>query len=381
VRADSTEDEGRKVDVFYGDTQAMFDVDVDIKDEPGHGLHRPVGLRQVDLPALPEPDERHHRYLPRGRQDHHRWRGHLRPVASTRCSCAPRSAWCSRSRTRSRSRSTTTSPTARASTAWPPTRPTSKRSWRSLQKAGLLGRGQGPPGRARHRPVRRPAAAPVHRRAIAVLPEVILMDEPCSALDPIATAKVEELIDELRENYSIVIVTHSMQQAARVSQRTAFFHLGELGRGGPPKTSSPIRGQAHPGLHHRPLRLTRARDRIETHQGEDNPMTNTYVTAFDDDLKRSQAPDREMGGLAEDHASNSVDRTGPATWGWRPEGDLTTMLGSMKRPRREAILFASSPSASRWAATCARSSRPSASPPTWSGSATSPRTSPSARRH
>ena len=65
-------------------------------------------------------------------------------------------------------------------------------------------------------------------RAIAVSPEVILMDEPCSALDPIATAKVEELIDELRTNYTIVIVTHSMQQAARVSQRTAMFHLGNL---------------------------------------------------------------------------------------------------------------------------------------------------------
>ncbi len=65
-------------------------------------------------------------------------------------------------------------------------------------------------------------------RAIATRPEVILMDEPCSALDPIATARVEELIDELRENYTIIIVTHSMQQAARVSQRTAFFHLGVL---------------------------------------------------------------------------------------------------------------------------------------------------------
>jgi phosphate transport system ATP-binding protein len=65
-------------------------------------------------------------------------------------------------------------------------------------------------------------------RAIAVSPEVILMDEPCSALDPIATARIEELIDELRQNFTIVIVTHSMQQAARVSQRTAFFHLGEL---------------------------------------------------------------------------------------------------------------------------------------------------------
>lgn len=65
-------------------------------------------------------------------------------------------------------------------------------------------------------------------RAIAVSPEVILMDEPCSALDPIATAKVEELIAELRTQYSIVIVTHAMQQAARVSQRTAYFHLGDL---------------------------------------------------------------------------------------------------------------------------------------------------------
>jgi phosphate transport system ATP-binding protein len=65
-------------------------------------------------------------------------------------------------------------------------------------------------------------------RAIAVEPEVILMDEPCSALDPVATAKVEELIQELRTRYSIVIVTHNMQQAARVSDRTAFFYLGKL---------------------------------------------------------------------------------------------------------------------------------------------------------
>ena len=65
-------------------------------------------------------------------------------------------------------------------------------------------------------------------RTIAVSPEVILMDEPCSALDPIATARIEDLIDELKRNYAIVIVTHSMQQAARVSQRTAYFHLGRL---------------------------------------------------------------------------------------------------------------------------------------------------------
>ncbi|WP_458791943.1 phosphate ABC transporter ATP-binding protein PstB [Yoonia sp. MH D7] len=65
-------------------------------------------------------------------------------------------------------------------------------------------------------------------RAIATEPDVLLMDEPCSALDPIATSQVEELIDQLRENYTVVIVTHSMQQAARVSQKTAFFHLGNL---------------------------------------------------------------------------------------------------------------------------------------------------------
>jgi phosphate transport system ATP-binding protein len=70
-------------------------------------------------------------------------------------------------------------------------------------------------------------------RAIAVNPEIILMDEPCSALDPIATAKIEELIDELRQNFCIIIVTHSMAQAARVSQRTAFFHLGRLVEAGP----------------------------------------------------------------------------------------------------------------------------------------------------
>jgi phosphate transport system ATP-binding protein len=73
-------------------------------------------------------------------------------------------------------------------------------------------------------------------RAIAVSPEVILMDEPCSALDPIATARIEELIDELRENFTIIIVTHSMQQAARVSQRTAFFHLGILVEAGDTET-------------------------------------------------------------------------------------------------------------------------------------------------
>jgi phosphate transport system ATP-binding protein len=70
-------------------------------------------------------------------------------------------------------------------------------------------------------------------RTIAVNPEVILMDEPTSALDPIASARIEDLIDELRANYAIAIVTHNMQQAARVSQRTAYFHMGDLVEVGP----------------------------------------------------------------------------------------------------------------------------------------------------
>jgi len=70
-------------------------------------------------------------------------------------------------------------------------------------------------------------------RAIAVRPEIILMDEPCSALDPIATANIEELMDELKKEFTIIIVTHNMQQAARVSKNTAFFHLGKLIELGP----------------------------------------------------------------------------------------------------------------------------------------------------
>ena len=93
-------------------------------------------------------------------------------------------------------------------------------------------------------------------RAIAVEPEVLLMDEPCSALDPIATLKIEELIYELKEKYTIVIVTHNMQQAARVSDKTAFFWLGRLVEFGP--TAEHVHGpegQADRGLHHRPFRL------------------------------------------------------------------------------------------------------------------------------
>ena len=94
-------------------------------------------------------------------------------------------------------------------------------------------------------------------RTVAVRPEVILFDEPCSALDPISTAKIEELIDELTDDYTIVIVTHNMQQAARVSDFTAFMYLGELIEFDfDQQNVHRAAGSAHAGLHHRTLRLT-----------------------------------------------------------------------------------------------------------------------------
>ena len=137
-------------------------------------------------------------------------------------------------------------------------------------------------------------------RAIAVDPEVILMDEPCSALDPIATAKIEELIHELRGRYAIAIVTHNMQQAARVSQRTAFFHLGELVEYG--KTVGDLHQPApaaHPGLHHRPLRLIGA--------GCMQQASGHTLKAFDEDIERLRALISQMGGLAE-HAIGEAMR-------------------------------------------------------------------------
>ena len=101
-------------------------------------------------------------------------------------------------------------------------------------------------------------------RAIAVEPQVLLMDEPCSALDPISTLAIEDLIEDLKERFTIVIVTHNMQQAARVSDTTAFFNLAGVGKPGQARRDGAHRGDVlqpdpagHRGLHLRPLRLSR----------------------------------------------------------------------------------------------------------------------------
>jgi phosphate transport system ATP-binding protein len=138
---------------------------------------------------------------------------------STPSTCGAASAWSSSTRTRSPSRSSRTSRSASASAARR-ARACSRGRVREVAAARrALGRGEGPPRQLGARPLGWPAAAPLHRARLAVEPEVVLMDEPASALDPIATARIEELIRELATDYTIVIVTHSMQQAARVSTR------------------------------------------------------------------------------------------------------------------------------------------------------------------
>ena len=130
------------------------------------------------------------------------------------------------------------------------------------------------------------------------------MDEPCSALDPIATARIEELIDELKQNYCIVIVTHSMQQAARVSQRTAFFHLGYLvEEGDTTDVFTNPKLEAHAGLHHRPLRLGHALSRrfrkMDTHEH--------IVRSYEEELSALNNKIAKMGGLAEQVLGQSID--------------------------------------------------------------------------
>ncbi len=128
----------------------------------------------------------------------------------------------------------------------------------SLRKRRPVERGQGPPAAARHRPSGGQQQRLCIARAIAVCPEVILMDEPCSALDPIATAKIEELIDELRENYTIIIVTHSMQQAARHPEDRVVSPRTTWSNGATPNRSSPARTTSAPKAHHRPVRAEEA---------------------------------------------------------------------------------------------------------------------------
>jgi phosphate transport system ATP-binding protein len=206
------------VNLWYGQKQALFGVNLDVQEREVTALIGPSGCgKSTFLRCFNRMNDTIEGCRTEGdiRLD---GRDVYDPKVD-RCSCAPGSAWCSKNPTRSRSRSTTTWPTARASTASP--RQGRPRRDRRDEPQGCrpVERGRRPAPAARQQPLGGQQQRLCIARAIAVSPEVILMDEPCSALDPIATAHIEELIDELRQSFTIAIVTHNMQQAARVSQR------------------------------------------------------------------------------------------------------------------------------------------------------------------
>ncbi len=213
----------------YGEKQALFDVN--LRRFPPRAVTALIGPSGCGKSTFLRSINRMNALIPGARHtggDPARRSGHLRARAPTSSRSVSGSGWCSSAGIRSRSRSTTTSPTGRASTATTSRADLDEIVETSLRRAALwdevkdrlrqsaLGLSGGQQQRL------------CIARALANDPEVLLLDEPASALDPIATQKVEELLYELKRELTIVIVTHNMQQAARVSDCTAFFYLGRL---------------------------------------------------------------------------------------------------------------------------------------------------------
>ena len=247
----------RDLDFFYGDSRALKGISLPLYDSKVTAFIGPSGCgKSTLLRVLNRMYDLYPNQRADGRGACSTARISCRRSRTSTC-CARASAWCSRSRRRSRCRSTRTSPSASGSTRSCRSPSSTAASSSALRRAALWdevkdkldANGLSLSGGQQQRLC--------IARTVAVKPEVILLDEPCSALDPISTAKIEELIDELKTDYTIVIVTHNMQQAARVSDFTAFMYLGELIEF---DTTSKIftapERPADPGLHHRPLRLT-----------------------------------------------------------------------------------------------------------------------------
>ena len=210
-------------------------------------------------------------------------------------------------------------------------------------------------------------------RSVAVKPEVILFDEPCSALDPISTAKVEELIDELKAQYTIAIVTHNMQQAARVSDYTAFMYLGELVEFDETSGSSP-----RPATGARRTTSRAASAEQASGAGPDDPRTDPedHDRPHRRRLRRRpegpQAHDRRDGRHRGEDAERRHRRAASGrTSSWRSRSSPATPGSTSSSARSRRKPSSPSPAASRWRSTCATSWRRSASPTTSSASATS----------
>ncbi len=189
-------------------------------------------------------------------------------------------------------------------------------------------------------------------RTIAVRPEVILLDEPTSALDPISTLKIEELIDELKHDFTIAIVTHNMQQAARCADQVAFFYIGEMVEVAPAvQMFTAPQGTPHAGIHHRPVRLIGKADAM-------SEAPEHLVKSYDQELKRLRNLMTEMGGIVENQVALAAEAitTLDATPAMR-------VVEQTRRSMRWSVRPSNSSSAcwrcgSRWPGICARLSRP-----------------------
>ena len=225
----------------------------------------PSGCGKSTVPALPQPHERPHRRRDASAASslYHGDRP-LRARRSTRSRSGAASAWCSRSRTRSRSRSTTTSRSGRGSTAQ--RRGLDEIVEEALTKAALWDEVKDKLKKSAFALSGGQQQRLCIARALAVEPDVVLMDEPCSSLDPIATGRIEDLMAELKRDYTIVIVTHNMQQAARVVGPHRVPHRRGRDDGQPHRRAGRVRhdredlhqpvGSTHRGLHHRSVRLS-----------------------------------------------------------------------------------------------------------------------------
>ena len=218
----------RNLEFFYGDSRALKSINIALYENKVTAFIGPSGCgKSTLLRVLNRMYDLYPQPAGPGRRACSTARTSCRRSRTSTC-CARASAWCSRSRRRFRCRSTRTSPSASGSTRGCRRSELDGRVEHALRRAALWdevkdkldANGQSLSGGQQQRLC--------IARTVAVKPEVILFDEPCSALDPISTAKIEELIDELKVDYTIVIVTHNMQQAARVSDFTAFMYLGEL---------------------------------------------------------------------------------------------------------------------------------------------------------
>ena len=187
-------------------------------------------------------------------------------------------------------------------------------------------------------------------RGIAIKPEVLLLDEPCSALDPISTGKIEELIHELKSDYTVVIVTHNMQQAARCSDYTAYMYLGDLIEFGPTADLfMKPEEEGDRGLHHRPLRLIAA-----DNSTRGDTMTDKHLsTQFDTELSGISTRVLEMGGLVESQVAQAVYALTDFSGETAAEVLAPRSASTRWKSRSTATCRPSSPGASRRRATCA----------------------------